>query len=176
MVEALAEALVKALAPVLLDGSSAFFTEEDIKAAFATKGRPAGSGRVWSGSICHGSSHAASSDASSSGVVANSARQRSTISGGSFTSVNGLIRTGPLSRSCVVIASRRNPGEQFRKLKPGGVLEQVERRLIELRPPKAGGVTVPQRPGAADHAADVMGLVEDLVAGDLDRKALARAT
>ena len=37
MVEALAEELVKALAPVLLDGSSAFFTEEDIKAAFATK-------------------------------------------------------------------------------------------------------------------------------------------
>jgi hypothetical protein len=37
MVEALAEELIKALAPVLLDGSSAFFTEEDIKAAFATK-------------------------------------------------------------------------------------------------------------------------------------------
>ena len=37
MVEALAEELVEALAPVLLDGSSAFFTEEDIKAAFATK-------------------------------------------------------------------------------------------------------------------------------------------
>jgi hypothetical protein len=37
MVEALAEELVKTLAPVLLDGSSAFFTEEDIKAAFATK-------------------------------------------------------------------------------------------------------------------------------------------
>ncbi len=37
MVEALAEELIEALAPVLLDGSSAFFTEEDIKAAFATK-------------------------------------------------------------------------------------------------------------------------------------------
>ena len=37
MVEALAEELIKALAPVLLDGSSAFFTEEDIKTAFATK-------------------------------------------------------------------------------------------------------------------------------------------
>jgi hypothetical protein len=37
MVEALAEELVEALAPALLDGSSAFFTEEDIKAAFATK-------------------------------------------------------------------------------------------------------------------------------------------
>jgi hypothetical protein len=37
MVEALAEELINALAPVLLDGSSAFFTEEDIKAAFATK-------------------------------------------------------------------------------------------------------------------------------------------
>jgi len=41
MVEALAEELIKALAPTLLDGSSAFFTEEDIKAAFATrKGTP----------------------------------------------------------------------------------------------------------------------------------------
>jgi hypothetical protein len=37
MVEALAEELIRALAPVLLDGSSAFFTEEDIKAAFATR-------------------------------------------------------------------------------------------------------------------------------------------
>jgi hypothetical protein len=37
MVEALAEELIKALAPVLLDGSSAFFTEEDIKTAFATR-------------------------------------------------------------------------------------------------------------------------------------------
>lgn len=37
MVEALAEELVEALAPVLLDGSSAFFTEEDIKTAFATR-------------------------------------------------------------------------------------------------------------------------------------------
>ncbi len=37
MVEALAEELIKALAPVLLGGSSAFFTEEDIKTAFATK-------------------------------------------------------------------------------------------------------------------------------------------
>jgi hypothetical protein len=37
MVEALADELIRALAPVLLDGSSAFFTEEGIKAAFATK-------------------------------------------------------------------------------------------------------------------------------------------
>jgi hypothetical protein len=37
MVEALAEELIEALAPVLLDGSSAFFTEEDIKTAFATR-------------------------------------------------------------------------------------------------------------------------------------------
>ena len=37
MVEALAEELVQAIAPVLVDRSSAFFTEEDIKAAFATK-------------------------------------------------------------------------------------------------------------------------------------------
>ena len=37
MVEALAEELVQAIAPVLVDGSSAFFTEEDIKAAFATR-------------------------------------------------------------------------------------------------------------------------------------------
>ena len=63
----------------------------------------------------------------------------------------------------------------MRKLKPGRVLEQVEGRLVELGPLQAGGVTVPQCPGAADHAADVVGLVEDLVAGDLDRQALARA-
>ena len=37
MVEALAEELIETLAPVLLDGSSAFFTEEDIKTAFATR-------------------------------------------------------------------------------------------------------------------------------------------
>jgi len=37
MIEALAEELVEALAPTLLDRSSAFFTKEDIKAAFATK-------------------------------------------------------------------------------------------------------------------------------------------
>lgn len=37
MVEALAEELVQAITPVLIDRSSAFFTEEDIKAAFATK-------------------------------------------------------------------------------------------------------------------------------------------
>ena len=37
MVEALAEELVEVLAPLILDGSSAFFTEEDIKTAFATK-------------------------------------------------------------------------------------------------------------------------------------------
>lgn len=37
MIEALAEELVEALAPTLLDRSSAFFTEEDIKTAFATK-------------------------------------------------------------------------------------------------------------------------------------------
>jgi hypothetical protein len=37
MVEVLAEELIRALAPVLLDGSNAFFTEEDIKAAFATR-------------------------------------------------------------------------------------------------------------------------------------------
>ena len=37
MVEALAEELIEALSPVLLDRSSAFFTEEDIKAAFATR-------------------------------------------------------------------------------------------------------------------------------------------
>lgn len=37
MIEALAEELVEGLAPTLLDRSSAFFTEEDIKTAFATK-------------------------------------------------------------------------------------------------------------------------------------------
>jgi hypothetical protein len=37
MIEALAEELIEALSPVLLDRSSAFFTEEDIKAAFATR-------------------------------------------------------------------------------------------------------------------------------------------
>jgi hypothetical protein len=37
MVEALGEELVEALAPKLVDGSSTFFTEESIKAAFKTK-------------------------------------------------------------------------------------------------------------------------------------------
>jgi hypothetical protein len=37
MVEALAEELIEAIAPILIGGSSAFFTEEDIKAAFMTK-------------------------------------------------------------------------------------------------------------------------------------------
>ena len=37
MVEAFAEELIRAIAPILVDGSSAFFTEENIKAAFATK-------------------------------------------------------------------------------------------------------------------------------------------
>jgi hypothetical protein len=37
MVEGLGEDLVQVLAPALLDGSSAFFTEEDIRAAFKTK-------------------------------------------------------------------------------------------------------------------------------------------
>ena len=37
MTEALAEELVKAITPILVDGSSAFFTEEDIKATFATR-------------------------------------------------------------------------------------------------------------------------------------------
>ena len=37
MTEALAEELIEALAPPLVDGSSTFFTEETIKAAFTVK-------------------------------------------------------------------------------------------------------------------------------------------
>lgn len=37
MVEALSEDLIKAIAPLLIDGSRAFFTEDDIKAAFPMK-------------------------------------------------------------------------------------------------------------------------------------------
>ncbi|MFF4934251.1 hypothetical protein ACFY2H_35965 [Streptomyces griseofuscus] len=41
MIELLAEDLIKEIAPLLLDGSSSFFTEDDIKAAF-----PAGKGKT----------------------------------------------------------------------------------------------------------------------------------